>query len=67
MPGEAVRMVQLQSKAERKAKRLGWGARLEAAAQAGAGTEVRTITRATMKVLLTCSNRHLLDCQRQYS
>lgn len=33
--------MQLQSKAESKAKRLGWGARLEAAAQAGAGAEVR--------------------------
>lgn len=37
---------QLQSKAESKAKRLGWGARLEAAAQAGAGVQVRaTIVR----------------------
>ena len=34
-------VIQLQSKAESKAKRLGWGARLEAAAQSGAGAEVR--------------------------
>jgi len=34
----------LQAKAGHKEKRLGWGARLEAAAQAGAGIEVHPLS-----------------------
>ncbi len=37
-------VTQLQAKAGHKEKRLGWGARLEAAAQAGAGIEVNIMS-----------------------
>lgn len=55
-------MFQLQSKAESKAKRLGWGARLEAAAQAGAGVEVRATVVCTGTLVVDLPRQCALDC-----
>ncbi|KAL3132657.1 hypothetical protein ABBQ32_009178 [Trebouxia sp. C0010 RCD-2024] len=48
----------LQSKAESKAKRLGWGARLEAAAQAGAGVELENIAASQQKAPKEKKSKH---------
>ncbi len=44
LPSDSHCVTQLQAKAGHKEKRLGWGARLEAAAQAGAGIEVNPMS-----------------------
>lgn len=59
--------MQLQSKAESKAKRLGWGARLEAAAQAGAGAEVRPTIVSTDGTAVGANKPvHILTCMWKF-
>ncbi|DBA96679.1 hypothetical protein WJX77_007405 [Trebouxia sp. C0004] len=48
----------LQAKAGHKEKRLGWGARLEAAAQAGAGIELESLAATEQKLPKEKKSKH---------